>query len=81
MFCLVKRSPKGDGTTACVWLKSRYKDDRAKLFMVVPEDVTRGSSCTRQMGRFRLSITKAFSARCCRELVEAPSLEAFHNLA
>jgi len=62
-------------------MKSRYKDDRAKLFMVVPEDVTRGSGHTWQMGRFGLSIRKAFSTRCCREVVEAPSLEAFHNLA
>lgn len=81
MFRPAKRSLKGDGTAACGCLKSKYKDDRAKLFLVVPEDITRGNGHTRQMGRFRLAIRKTFSTRCSREVMVTPSLEAFHNLA
>lgn len=51
-----------------------------KLSLEVPEDVTRGNGHTRQMGKFRLPFRKTIT-RCSREVVAAPSLEAFHNLA
>lgn len=82
LFCVVKRSPKGG--PAAVWgcLRGRSKESRATLFLVVPENVTRGH--TWQMGRFRLHIRKSFSAgrvvrhedRSHREVVKGPFLGA-----
>lgn len=57
--------------------RAGYKNDRAKLFLVVPEDVTRGSSHTQQMGRFRMAIRKTFSARYSREVMVAPLWRLF----
>lgn len=63
----VKRYRLGDS--------SLIKADRATLFLVVPEDVTRGNSHTWWVGRLRLYTRETFSTWCPREVTEAPSLE------
>lgn len=80
MFLPVKESPNGDGTTAYVCLKRRYKNDRSR-FLVVSGNITRGNRHIWQVGRLRLVIRKAFLTRSSREVVAVPTLESFHSLA
>ena len=58
-----------------------YKKEGDRLFIRVYHDRTRGNSFKVKEGRFRLRITKMlFTVRVVRlprEVVEAPSLEAF----
>ena len=67
------------------YLKGVYKHEREWLFMRVDSDRTRGNGFKRRQGRFRLVIRwKFFTQRVVtqwnrlpKEVVDAPSLEAF----
>lgn len=49
--------------TACSYLRGRYKDDGAKLFLAVADTITRGSVHRLQLGRFRLDTRETFFPR------------------
>ena len=67
------------------YLKGAYKQERECLFTSVDSDRTRGNSFKQRQGRFRLDIRrKVFTHRVVthwnrlpKEVVDAPSLEAF----
>ncbi|KAK4832976.1 hypothetical protein QYF61_026802 [Mycteria americana] len=49
---------RGDLTAACSYLKGSYKDDGAKFFLVVYNDITSGNSHEAWLWTFRLNIRK-----------------------
>ena len=67
------------------YLKGAYKQERELLFMRVDSDRTRGNGFQLRQGRFRLDIMRKFFTqkmvthrnRLPKEVVDAPSLEAF----
>jgi len=69
------------------YLQGGCKDDRARLFPVVPCDRTRGNGHKLKHRRFPLNMRKHFSAvkvtkpwhRLPNEFVESPSLEIFKS--
>ncbi|PKU40124.1 hypothetical protein llap_9573 [Limosa lapponica baueri] len=69
------------------YLKGGCKDDRARLFLVVPSDGTRGSRHNLKHMRSPLNIRKHFVSvqvikhwhRLPREVVESPPLEILKN--
>ena len=69
------------------YLKGRCKEDRARLFPVVPSARTRDNGNTQKHRRFCLNIRKHFFTvrvtkyrnRLPREVVESPSLEIFKS--
>ena len=67
------------------YLKGQYKQEGEKLFMRVDSDRTRANGFKLGQGRFRLDVREKFFTqrvvmhwdRLPKEIVDAPSLEAF----
>ena len=74
-----------DLIVAFQYLKGAYKQEGEQLFMREDSDRTRGNGLKLRQGRFRLDIRKKFFTqvvvthwnRLPKEVVDAPSLEAF----
>ena len=87
MFSLEKRRPGGDLIVAFQYFKGVYKQEGEWLFMRVSSDRIRGNGfkLRQQKRRFLLDIRRKFFTqrvvmhwnRLPKEVVDAPSLEAF----
>ena len=85
LFSLEKRRLWGDLTVAFQYLKGAYKQEGEQLFTRVYSDRTRGNGFKPRQGRFSLDIRRKFFTqsvvkhwnRLSKEVVDAPSLEAF----
>ena len=64
-------------TVAFQYLKRAYKQEVQHLFTRVDSDRTREKGFKLRQGRFRLNIRRKFWNRLPKEVVDAPSLEAF----
>ena len=82
---LEKRRPQGDLIVAFQYLKGAYKQKGQQLFTRVDSDRTRGNGFKLRQRKFRLNIRRKFFTqrvvthwnRFPKEVVDAPSLEAF----
>ena len=85
LFSMEKRRHQRDLIVACQCLKVVYKQEGEQLFTRVDSDRTRGNGFKLRQGRFSLDIRrKSFPQRVVthwnrlpKEVVDAPSLEAF----
>ena len=85
LFGLEKRKLWGDLIAALQYLKGAYKQEGSRLFEGVSNSRTRGNGYKLKEGRLRLDIRGKFFTmrvvrcqnRLPREVVDAPSLEAF----
>ena len=85
LFSLEKRRLQGDLIVAFQYLKGAYKQEGERLFARVDSDRIWGNGFKLGQGRFRLDIgKKVFTQRVVihwnrlpKEVVDAPSLEAF----
>ena len=85
LFSLKKRRLWGDLIVAFQYLKGAYRQEGDWLFMRVDSDRTRGNGFKLRQGRFKLEIRRKFFThrvlknwnRLPKEVVDAPSLEAF----
>ena len=85
LFSLEKRRLRGHLIVAFQYLKVAYKQEGEWLFTRVDSDRKRGNGLKLRQGRFRLDIRKKFFTqrvvtcqyRLSKEVVDAPSLEAF----
>ena len=85
LFSLQRRTLRGDLTVAFQYLRGEYKQKGEWLFTRVDSDRTRGNGLKLRGRRFRLDIRKKLFTqrvvmhwnRLPKEVVDAPSLEAF----
>ena len=85
LFSLEKRRLWGNLIVPFQYLKGVYKQEGEQLFTLVVGDRTRGNGFQLRQGRFRLDIRRKFFTqrllmhcnRLPKEVVDAPSLEAF----